>query len=255
MNGAGHAPAHAKPEAELLRQIQGPDRQAIISAAGNIALTEELALALLHRRDLPSGAIDALAANRSLMKLRNLRLAVVQHPQTPRFVALPLLRNLFLFDLMNVTLAPSLASDLRNAAEQVLIGRLGSISEGERISLARRASGAVAAVLLNDLQPRIIAAALDNPRLTEALVVQALVESGAAASRRLPNLVFQHSRWSYRPEVRFALLRNPHTPFNDALSIAESINPIHLSQLMHQYRMPEDAKKSLLQLAAQRTRA
>lgn len=255
MSSSGPAPAPSSREAELLRRINGHDPEALIAAAADVALDQDLALTLLRRRDLPSGTIEALASNRALMKLRSVRRAVVQHPQTPRFIAMPLLRQLFLFDLMQVAILPSIASDLKIIAEELLISRLASISEGERMSLARRASGRVASALLNDREPRIIAAALDNPRLTEALVVNALVQPGDSPSRYLPDRVFQHARWSLRPEVRYALLRNPHTPFNDALAIAETLNATTLSELMHQSRMPEDAKKSLLQLAAQRTRS
>jgi len=71
------------------------------------------------------------------------------------------------------------------AAEETLLKRLESIASGARLSLARRASGRVAAALLLDAEPRVEQTALENPRLTEAMVRQALLrpESGAGLVR------------------------------------------------------------------------
>src|SRR2546422_7934580 len=74
---------------------------------------------------------------------------------------------------MHVTLTPSLAADIKRTAEDALMNRLETISSGERLSLAHRASGRIAAELLCDTEPRVIHGALDNSQLTEAEVIRA----------------------------------------------------------------------------------
>ncbi len=133
------------------------------------------------------------------MKSRKVQLAVAQHPKTPRHVSLPLLRHLFTFELMQVTLNPVGLADIKKAAEDALLHRLETISLGERVSLALRASGNVAGELLFDSELRVLQAALENPRLTEAGVVKALLSPGASAL--LVQAVCEHPKWSLRKDV------------------------------------------------------
>src|SRR6476620_1764854 len=85
------------------------------AAAADPALTLDLALALLKRRDLPAQVVEQLGKNSGLMKSRKLKLAMVEHPRTPRHLSLPMLRYLFTFDLMKVALTPGAPADIRIA--------------------------------------------------------------------------------------------------------------------------------------------
>ena len=60
------------------------------AAAADPSLTLDLALALLKRRDLPAQIVEQLGKNSSLMKSRKLKLALVEHPRTPRHLSLPM---------------------------------------------------------------------------------------------------------------------------------------------------------------------
>jgi hypothetical protein len=184
-------------------------------------LDEDSALALLQRTDLQPDSIEKLSKNSIASKSRKVKLAIVRHPKSPRHVSLPLIRKLFTFDLMQVALTPVVAGDLKMAAEEVLINRLETISGGERLSLARRASGRVAGALLLDPEPRIVAAALENPHLTEALVTEAVLVH--EASPALVKALCTHHKWSLRREIRIALLRNQHTPLDYAVEFAKSL--------------------------------
>src|SRR5947208_12591628 len=53
---------------------------------------------------------------------------------------------------MQVALAPALAADIKRTAEDALTNRLETISSGERLSLAHRASDRIAAELLCDTE-------------------------------------------------------------------------------------------------------
>ena len=178
------------------------------------------------------------------MKSRKVKRAMVAHPKTPRYVAVAIVRQLFTFDLMQIALMPVLAGDLKVAAEEALIKRLEAISSGEKLSLARRASARVAGVLVLDPDPRIIRAALENPRMTEASIVRALTRSGVSSALVLA--VCNHSKWSLRREIRIALLRNEKTPMGFALEFARTLPAAVLKEVLESSRLPQKVKNCLL---------
>src|SRR5437016_8556267 len=119
-------------EASLENALHSQSADDLIAAASDPRMTEELALAMLVRRDLPGKALECLHKNSAIAKLRKVRLAIVTHPRTPRHVSVPVTRHLYTFELMQVALLPAVAADIKVAAEEALIGRLPTISAGER---------------------------------------------------------------------------------------------------------------------------
>jgi hypothetical protein len=207
------------------------------------AQNEDLVLSQLNHRDLPSAVVEQLSQNTAIMKSRKVRLAIAAHPQAPRRIALRVIRELYTFELMQFALTPAAAADLRRLADELLVARVASITLGERISLARRSSEMVAAALLLDKATPVWQAALENPRLTERGVIQALQRSSATPT--LVEAVSHHAKWSPRPEIRLALLRNPHTPLARALEFARRLQPALLGDILHTSKLPEQAKAYL----------
>lgn len=191
--------------------------------------SEDQALAILQSAEVTAHALAQLARNPGALKSRKVMLALVQHFRTPRHVAVPLLRRLFTFDLLQVTLRPALANDIKRTAEEQILLRLESLSIGERISLARRSSGRVAAALLRDEDARVVAAALDNRRVVETGVVKALMKPGA--SELVFKLAAEHPKWSQRREVQIALLRSPKTPVEHRQRLAAQFSAEALEHL------------------------
>ncbi|MGH9509104.1 MAG: hypothetical protein ACRD2M_04140, partial [Terriglobales bacterium] len=189
--------------------------------AADPRLTEDLALALLARRDLARAAIEDLTKNATAMKSRPVINALVRHPRAPRHVSIPIVGHLYTFELMHLALTPGAPADVKMAAEEALVMRLDTIASGERLSLAKQSSGRVAAALLVDEETRVIIAALDNPQMTEAWIVKTL--RSEKAPQTLVELVCRHRKWSVREEVRLALLRNVNTPLGRILQIAQSL--------------------------------
>jgi hypothetical protein len=206
-------------------------------------LTEDQVLSLLTKADLSTGLIEKIK-NSGLMKGRKVRLAVIGHPSTPRHISVPMLRHLFTFELMHVGLNPRIAADIKRAADEVLIHRVKAIPLGERLSLAKRASGRIAAELLLDPEPRILSAALENPRLTEALVIRPLMRKDVPVG--LIHAICRHPAWSVRREIRRALLRNQNTPLASAFEFAKSFSPSQLREILLGSHWPAEAKSSLL---------
>jgi hypothetical protein len=227
---------HAQPLQDLERVAADP------------TLSEDLALSLLKPVELPPSAIEHISKSGTLMKLRKVRLGLISHPRAPRHLSLPLLRHLYTFDLMSVALAPIVPGDVKKAAEEVLVTRLGTISAGEKLSLARRASGRIAEQLLLEREPRIVETALQNSRLTEASIVRVLAR--AETPPALIHAVCHHLQWSQRREVRMALLRNEKTPLAKALEFAQSLSQPMLQEILEKSALPTAIKSCLLESKA-----
>ncbi len=243
--------------ADLLRTAADPD------------LTEDLSLALLKRPDLPPEVLEQLARNANALKSRKVKIALAGHPRTPRHVSVPLTRQFYTFDLMKIALSPSVPADVKVAADDVLISRLNTVTIGERLTLARRASGRVAAALLLDVEKmdgkivdgkinagkvidaetvtsatRVMQTALENPRLTESLVVSSVLRPAASAA--LVHAVAQHAKWSCRREIRAALLRTEHLSLARALEFSREIPAPLLREVLASSRLPVKLKDQLL---------
>jgi hypothetical protein len=229
----------------LEEAIHSTASEILAAAASNTSLNEGLALTLLKRTDMPGEALERLSKNSAAMKSRKVKLALVEHPKTPRHVSLPMVRHLFTFDLMRIALTPAIPADVKTAADEALCNRAETISSGERLTLAHRASGRVAAELLSDAEPRVVHSALENSRLTEAHVVKAIMRTDARAV--LVHAVCQHSKWSLRREIRIALLRNQHTPMARAIDFARSLPASVVKDILHGSHLPANIKECLLE--------
>lgn len=201
--------------------------------------TEDAALALIKKADVTPEALAQLAKNPIASKSRKIVVALASHSRTPRHISIPLLRGMFTFDLMNLALTPAVAPDVKRAAEEQLVMRLESLPVGQKITLARQASGRVAAALLQTSDQRIISPALENRQLTEALVVQALMKP--RAPERLFVLVSNHPSWQLRREIQIALLRSEKTPLEQARVFANNFSKGFLSEIL-----PDDRTSLLM---------
>jgi hypothetical protein len=220
--------------------------------AGGPTLTEDQALSLLKRRDLPLELIEALARNLNVIQSRKVRLGLASHPRTPRHLSVPVARQLATFDLMKLTLTPGVPADVKVAVEDVLVSRLKAVTLGERLTLARRGSGRVAAALLldgveNGRETRVMLAALGNARLTEALVTQAVLRPNASPA--LVQAVAHHSKWSLRRDLRAALLRTEHLSLGRALEFGQELPVSELGEILANSRLPDKVKTQLLRQA------
>jgi hypothetical protein len=252
------------PEEEIPKDEGVPAPPAdLLSAAADPALTEDSALAILKHAGLPTEVFEQLARNANALKSRKVKIALASHPNAPRHVSVPLARQFYTFDLMKVALSPSVPADVRVAVDDVLISRLKIVTVGERLTLARRASGRVAAALLlesENVDGRIVDAktaaretlvmrtALENPRLTEALVISSVLRPAAGAA--LVQAVAQHEKWGDRREIRAALLRTEHLSLARALEFSREIPAPLLQEVLASSRLPAQIKDQLLRQSA-----
>jgi len=232
----------AKPD-DLITSIFVED---LLAAAKHSALSEDLALTILRRRDLQASVVEAITKNHSVIKHRKVLVGVVEHQHAPRHISLPLLRRLFTFELMRVALSPSVLADVKRVAEEVLVAKLGTVSLGERITLARQASSTVTGALLLHAEPSVIEAALQNPRMTEASILQSLARPEVPVP--LLNMLVDHSKWSMRREIQIGILRRPEASDSLALRIAAKLPKRALQEVLTQYKLTA-SRRQLLQQA------
>jgi hypothetical protein len=229
-------------EGHAIDPIEGHNE--LTTSVADASLSEDAALALLRRPDLSADVLERLGKNGNILKHRKVKLALVEHPKTPRHVSLPLIRQLYTFDLMQVALTPAVPADVKLAADEALCNRMETISSGEKLTLAHRASGRVAGELLLDAEPRVMHAALQNSRLTEALMVRALMRPKSTAA--FVEAVSHHPQWSLRREVRIALLRNEKTPMARVVEFARSLPVGQLREILQGSHLPGNVKSFLL---------
>jgi hypothetical protein len=223
------------------------DGSAERGAASPSQFSEDEALAIVHMADVTADTLAQLARNSGALKSRKVVFALATHPRTPRHVSIPLLRRMFTFDLVKVALTPTVAADIKRAAEEQIVVRIESLSTGEKITLGRRGPGRIAAALLAENDGRIVSVALDNGRLVEPAVVAALMRLDAP--RILFELVSKHSKWSQRYEVQLGLLKTEKTPLEHVIKFAA-----HFSQEVLREIVPETRRPQLLN-AIEQTRA
>lgn len=231
-------------ETSLSAAIRSADHDNWRRIASDPSLSGDQALALLDRSDLPGEVIELLAKNHPVLSQRKVKIALACHAHTPRHVSVPLIRQFYTFDLMKVALSPVVPTDVKVSADETLIARLKTITPGERLTLARRASGRIAGALLLDANERIMHTALENARLTEAHVVRAVLKPEARVT--LVQAVSQHAKWSLRRDVQAALLRTEHLSLGRALAFAGEISPGRLREILLASRLPGEIKSQLL---------
>jgi len=131
---------------------------------------------LLERLELSAGVLTAIAKEGKWTSSESIRLKLARHPRTPHRIAISMLRQLYLFDLVRLSLLPSAPADIRRAAEEFILTRVPHIPIGEKLTLARRGPPRVAAAVLAEGHPQAVKLALANSLLTESQVLKVLAK-------------------------------------------------------------------------------
>jgi hypothetical protein len=185
--------------------------------------------------------VDLLAGQARLLSFQEVRRDLALHPRTPEVLALRLVPTLFWRDLMLLGLDSRLRPTLRRAAESHLLVRLAEMAVGEKVALARRASPGILAQLRHDPNPRVVAALLDNPRLTEGVLVPVL--QSATTPPAVLELIAGDRRWGARYSLRVALSGNPRTPLETTLRLLPTLRKPDLRAVAADPRVPEPARQ------------
>jgi hypothetical protein len=202
--------ARLAPGDELKALLHESDETILLALLENPNLHEPHICLLLERLDLPARVLSAVAEEGKWTSSEGVRLRLASHPRTPKRFAVAVVRQLFLFDLVRVSLLPSAPGDIRRVAEEAILRRVPHIPLGEKLTLARRGPARVAGAILAEGHPQAMKLALNNPFLTESQVLKVLAKPGVP--ERVVWAIAQHRKWSRQYNVRVALVRNAHTP-------------------------------------------
>jgi len=217
--------------------------EALRELAQSPSLNEEQAALLLARKDLPGELIEELAQRKHLLKSYAIKKALALHPHTPRIVSLRLLRDLYLMDLVQLTLTPGALAELKRNAEEQLVARLPQLPLGQKITLARRGPGRVASALLAEGHVQVLSVVLDNANLSEAHVLKAL--SRPRLAPRIVEAISQHRKWSLSYNVRLALVRQASTTLSTVLAFLPELTVSDLKALATPGAIPENIRRYL----------
>ena len=180
------------------------------------SLLEEEALAILANPYVTPQILSKIAQTQRLSSFYSVRLKLVAHRQTPQAHAAKLVHYLYWFDLLRLSIDVTVPAPVRRAIDTQLLIRVEKLSLGERVSSARRCSPALIKAFLFDPHPKVFESLLVNKRLRQDDLL-ALINSGRATVDQL-RMIAEDTRWSYRYEIRKAIVLNPLTPRASAAS-------------------------------------
>jgi len=196
--------------------LHGADEAVIRAALENPNLHESHVCLLLERLDLPVALLEAIGSNPQWLRSEAVRVRLARHPHTPQRIAVPLVRQIFLFDLVALSMLPSAPSEVRRLAQESILTRIPQLPLGQKLTLARRGPARVAAALLLEGHPQASAYALQNPYLTERVVTA----------------IAQDSKWSTQKNIRFAIVRVALTPSSPIENFFAEFSVVELADLV-----------------------
>jgi hypothetical protein len=212
-------PMETQGTAELAAVLRGAGseelRELVEQNLAGLGVAE--AAQVLRNPFLTREVVELLLSRTDLLTAYEIRHELARNPRTPQVRALRFVAGLFWRDLMRIGLDPRVHPRVRRAAERGLVARLPGLAVGEKMAIARRAGPGVLAGLRHDPSPRVLEALLENPRLTEGLLMP-LVARGTTPPPVLDALA-KDRRWGSRYELRLGLCRNPQTPVETVLRL------------------------------------
>lgn len=227
LTAAQHARSASADQIKIL--VHDANEATLLALLENPNFEEPNVIQLLERLDLTSKLLSAVAETGKLTSSERVRLRLARHPSTPRRIALALLRQLFLFDLVSVSLQPSAPAEIRRAAEGIILTRIPHLPVGEKLTLARRGPSRIAGAVLAEGHPQAIKLALSNGFLAESQVLKLLAKPDVP--ERVVIAIAQHTKWSCQYNVRLGLMRNAHTPVPVVLAILPNLTVRDLKEI------------------------
>jgi hypothetical protein len=173
-------------------------------------LVEDEALAILENRFITPAICQAIAQNQRLTAFYAVRLKLVSLRQTPQAQAVKFVHYLYWPDLVRLSVDVTVPATVRRAIDTQLLLRVDKLTLGEKITSARRCSAALIKVFMFDPDPKVFASLLTNQRVREEDLL-VIASSPRATSEQLL-MLGTDNKWSYRYEIRKAIVLNPLTP-------------------------------------------
>ncbi|MGD2080621.1 MAG: hypothetical protein PVJ36_05790 [Nitrospirota bacterium] len=225
---------------DLWRAIKGQHPEALENATLNRHLTEDMALYIAKNKNTPSETLGFLAGDVRFREVYRVRLAVAKNPRCPQRVALSLIKYLRLFDLADITRDKRLPSVFRQKVELTISEKLPALPPGVKTALAKRACAGLVVRLMEIGDARLVDSCLESPVLTEdhlRRVIQ-MPRTRPAVIRSIT----RSPKWSLRYPIKYALVRNFHTPTEKVERFAAELRTPDLQDLYNDPKVPASSK-------------
>ena len=243
--------ARSCPVDKLKALVHEADEAVLLALLENKNLDEPHVHQMLDRLDISANVLSTIAEEKQWAASEGVRVRLARHPHTPRRIALALLRQLYLFDLVRVSLLPSTPAEIRRVAEELIVTRVPHLPVGEKLTLARRGPSRVAGAILSEGHAQAIKLALNNAFLTEAQVLKVLAKG--SVPERVVAAISQHPKWASQYNVRMALVRNAHTPVPVVLAILPNVTLRDLKEIMTLESLTPHVRRYIKQELARRS--
>ncbi|NJD56463.1 MAG: hypothetical protein FIA94_08685 [Nitrospirae bacterium] len=221
--------AHTVQGDELWSMIRDAHPQVILNATMNRNLTEEMALVIAKKRNAPAEALGFLAGDARFKDSQKLKLALCRNPKTPQRIIFSLLKFLRVFELGDLTRDQNVPVTVRQKIELMIQEKIPALPAGIRSALAKRSSTNIVLALMNRSDRQVIRVCLDSHMVTEAHLWTLINQSAVRPAVVLG--VCEHPLWSLRYNIKYALIRNYHTPMAHIIRFIPDMKTIDLREL------------------------
>jgi hypothetical protein len=225
---------------ELWRLVRDAHPVVIMNAALNKNLTEEMAVFIAKKKNTQPEVIVLLANNINFKDCYKLKLAICKNPKTPQKITLSLLKFLRIFDLGDLTKNRNIPINIRQKIEYSIYEKILFIPSGNKIALSKRANSNIVMAIMEKGDKKVINACLDSPALTEGHLFTAI--SKPNSKPLLIKMIAENPKWSLRYSIRYALIRNFHTPMPNAAKFITNMKTADLKELYSDRNLPSSSK-------------
>ncbi len=216
----------------------------------NGGLTEEMALLIAENRNSPPEYLAILATSPRFKDSYRVKLALSKNPRTPHRITLSLLKFLRLFDLADLSRNQNIPVNIRQKVEEILIEKIPSLPLGNRITLGKRSSPSIVMAILSRMGgeskgsqttiTNLINTCLENPLLKEGDILKLINNPSTPSS--VIQAISVHPRWSARYSIRYALIRNFHTPLRIVVEFLREMKVQDLEELYRDEAVPSSTR-------------
>jgi hypothetical protein len=227
-------------EEDLTLLVHDPSPRVIMAMLENRNVTEEHVLIIANRKNLPPEVLSAIFRDKRWSESYPVRLTLAKNPKTPLFTALSIARFLRLFDLVELARNHLIPVIYRRKLEAIIIEKVPSLALGVKKTMARIAGGEVLLALIKDGYPEVVKNCLENPHLVEAHLYKII--SRKTTSPGTIRTIAGDRNWSCRYHIKYALIRNEHTPLARSVLFLPDLKLLDLKELYRDPMLPPGVK-------------
>jgi len=227
-------------EDELTLLVHDLSPKVIMAMLENRNATEEHVLIIANRKNLPPEVLGAIYRDKRWSESYPVRLALAKNPKTPLFTALSIARFLRLFDLVELARNHLIPAIYRRKLEAIVTEKIPSLALGVKKTMARVAGGEILLALMKDGYPEVVKNCLENPYLVEAHLYKII--SRETTGPGTIRTIAEDRNWSCRYHIKFALIRNEHTPLAKSVLFLSGLKLLDLKELYRDPSLPSGVR-------------